>query len=348
MGWIRELGAGKWQVSCDVAPVPVTLRRRRRSVTVTVDRTAAEGVLARVERELAEGGHAGGGRQTVESFAAEWFETLHVDVEPSTEEMYRDKIVRHVLPTIGKRRVTSIRGRDFTAIYSQLLDQGLAGRSVLHVHRIAHRMFGDAVKWGVISRNPVDDTRAPSADKYLFDTWTAEEVAVFVAALEDDRWRPAWLMGLTGGMRRGELLGSSWASFTGSRLRISQTVTASGRIKEKPKTRQSIRTISIDPATMGAIEDLRAIVDGEHEFFGDEYHDHGLVVCWEDGRPIRGELWSKWFRKKIRETGLRPIRYHDLRTRGRHSRSRLACRPKWCKSGLATRRWQRRSTCIRR
>src|SRR5437773_7493086 len=47
--------------------------------------------------------------------------------------------------------------------------------------------------------------------------------------------------------------------------------------------------------------------------------DHGLVFAKEDGTPIPPEYVTKRFADLVREAGLRPARFHDLR----HGRASL-------------------------
>lgn len=145
-GHLRERRAGVWEVLYDVGPDPMTGKRRQRSKTVHGTREDAEVEAEKITTELEEGRHAAGGRQTLAGFAEEWFQALPVSVKPSTHTFYRDNIRRYVLPTLGRRRVTSIRGADLTALYRRLLEQGLSPRTVQHAHRTAHRMFRGAVR----------------------------------------------------------------------------------------------------------------------------------------------------------------------------------------------------------
>lgn len=221
--------------------------------------------------------------------------------------------MKYLLDVVGRRRMTSITGDDLNAIYSGMLKRGLAGSTALHVHTVAHRFFGDGVKAGVVARNPVNSARRPQADTYVFSTWQPEDVKRFVNSLPDDRWRNVWVMAVTCGVRRGELLGARWDNLRDNRLFINQTVNEEGKILPKPKGASSRRWISIDPPTMEAIHRMRAVVDTDRRFFGDAYDDNGLIVCWEDGRPVRGDTFSKWFRKHRRALDLPKIRLHDLR-----------------------------------
>jgi hypothetical protein len=133
-------------------------------------------VLGGVEREIVGGSHAGGGRHPAQGFCDSWWPTLHVGVTAGTVTGYQEEGRRigtswkATLPVIGRRRMASVTGDDFTVIYSDMLQPGLAGRSAGHVHRVALRMFRDVKTQGVVSSNPLEDAQKPAEDKYTFST----------------------------------------------------------------------------------------------------------------------------------------------------------------------------------
>jgi integrase len=274
-------------------------------------RHTAELEADRIRIEQAEGRHAAGGRQTVEGFAEEWFATLPVSVKPSTAKFYEEKIRLYLLPTLGRRRLTGIRGSDLTALYARLLTR-VSPRTVEHVHRTAHRMFRDAVRWGAVTVNPAALADRPRVERLDIATWTAGEVAEFLEGVPRDRWLVGWVLSCTSGMRRGEILGVRWGDVTVRGVEVSQTVNAGGQIVASTKTGRK-RIVTLDDTTRRVVEGHRLTVLEDRVFFGPDYQDHGLVVCWDDGRPVLGDVWSSWFRRHTRRLGLRPIRFHELR-----------------------------------
>lgn len=312
MSWLRERTPGVWEVTYDVGPDPVTGRRRRRSKLVHGTRDLAVLEAARIDSELVEGRHAAGGRQTLDGFAADWFTALRVSVKPSTAKFYEDKIRLYLLPTFGRRRVTAIRGVDLTVLYGELLTRGLSARTVQHVHRTVHRMFRDAVRWGAVSVNPAALADPPRVERPPIRTWTAGEVSTFLERVPRDRWYPGWVLSATTGMRRGEILGLRWGDLTDRGLEVSQTVDAAGRVQTSTKTGRR-RLVTLDSATRAVVEGHRRTVLEDRVLFGPGYQDHGLIVCWDDGRPVSGDWWSHRFRTICDTTGLRRIRFHELR-----------------------------------
>jgi integrase len=55
------------------------------------------------------------------------------------------------------------------------------------------------------------------------------------------------------------------------------------------------------------------MLDAERALAGEHYHDHGLLFCWEDGRPPHPDTITVRFNKLADATGLPRIRLHDVR-----------------------------------
>lgn len=161
--------------------------------------------------------------------------------------------------------------------------------------------------------NPASIADSPRVEKPTITTWTAEEVSAFLNGVPRDRWFAGWVLSATTGMRRGEILGLRWGDFSLRGLEVAQTIDASGTIHTSAKTNKSQRLVALDPATRKAIDDHRLTVLEERVLFGADYENHDLIVAWEDGRPVRGDWWSKKFRRHCRDLGLRAIRFHELR-----------------------------------
>lgn len=314
-GHIRELGEGRWQVMYDIDPDPVTGKRRQKSKVVHGTRSDAETVRDRIVLEVEEGRHAAGGRVTVAGFYRQWIAALEAAPTPSqgTVDFYRWKLEPHVIPEIGRRALTSIRGAELTALYGRLIDKDLSERTVLHIHRSVHRMYRDAMRWGYVTINPAALADPPTPRKYRFTTWKADEVTQFLKALPDDRWRTGRILSISTAMRRGEMLGIRWADLDGAKLHVTQTVDALGNIHPKPKTAAGQRVVMLDHFTVDVLTAHKDRIAADREFFGTDYLDHDLVTCWDDGRPVSGRLWSIWFQKIRNQTGLKYVRLHDLR-----------------------------------
>ncbi len=84
-------------------------------------------------------------------------------------------------------------------------------------------------------------------------------------------------------------------------------------IESDGKTENAQRIIALDPFTLAALSGLVDQLDTERSEFGPEYHDHGLLFCWEDGRPPHPDTITRRFKRLAERAGLSLIDLHDVR-----------------------------------
>lgn len=180
-----------------------------------------------------------------------------------------------------------------------------------------HRAFRDAVKWGMLHRNPCDFADPPRHVKHEMHVWTTEELRQFLTFVADDELYPLWLLLATTGLRRGEALGLRWQDldFEMGRAAIRQSLTSGGGklAFAPPKTAKSRRAMSLDPTTVSALRSQRA-TQAEHQLAaGIRATASGLVFARDDGSPTRPDSVSRRFKQLAKAADLPVIRIHDLR-----------------------------------
>jgi integrase len=85
------------------------------------------------------------------------------------------------------------------------------------------------------------------------------------------------------------------------------------RDKQGGKTKHADQTISIDRATVAALQSWREVQNRERDFFGTAYHPGGNVFTFEDGRPPHPDTIRQRFDRLAAAAGLSRITFHDLR-----------------------------------
>ncbi|HTP14925.1 MAG TPA: tyrosine-type recombinase/integrase [Streptosporangiaceae bacterium] len=118
-------------------------------------------------------------------------------------------------------------------------------------------------------------------------------------------------------MRRCELAGArrDGLDLTAGTLSIELTrVVIDGRVIESDgKTENAQRVIALDPFTLAALGRLVGQLDAERKEHGPDYHDHGLLFCWDDGRPPHPDTMTRRFKRLSERAGLPLIDLHDVR-----------------------------------
>ena len=139
--------------------------------------------------------------------------------------------------------------------------QGLTAQTVLHVHRSLSQALAHAVATGVLFKNPAEQVKPPRPPRREVAILSKAEVAAVLRAAEGWIYLPV-LVGVTTGMRRGEILGLRWSDidFKTGRLAVNQSLErVQGKsVLKPPKTPGSRRTITLPALTVEALKAHRA------------------------------------------------------------------------------------------
>ena len=161
-----------WRVEIDGKP-------RQRSKTFAT-RSEAQAHAREQERAFEVRGVAAVEELTAAQLADRFIAWCETRLRASTIYGYRrnlDFLLRHI-GTMQLRRITP---EHLDLAYASLRKTGSANgqplhqRTVLHVHRVAHRMFGQAVKWRLLGDNPARLASPPTVPPVRARAPTIEE-----------------------------------------------------------------------------------------------------------------------------------------------------------------------------
>jgi integrase len=253
---------------------------------------------------------------TVQEFLIErWLPSIEMTIRPNTFVSYSSHLTNHVVVHLGSLSIHDVDGPTLNALYAELLrcgrlkgrGEGLSPTTVRRVHATLRRAFRDAVRWGLLEKNPVESCDPPRlARTDVMRTWSLDELRAFLKLTRDDEWAVLWLLLATTGMRRGEALGLRWSDvdLRTSVISIRQTIVLVGHrpLVAEPKSARSRRVIVLDTRTTDAFERLRQNATARE-----------FVFRTTDGEPIHPAAVSRRFREIVDGSPLPRIRLHDLR-----------------------------------
>jgi len=203
-----------------------------------------------------------------EYLVKEWLPAVKSTVRPTTYGSYKQHVECHICPHIGSVKLQKLSGNQVNALYAKLAEsgakngkKGLSAMTIHHVHACLHKACKDAVRWGHISRNPLDAADPPrkkgDGTKEM-KTWTAEQLKAFLDSVADDRLCALWHTIAMTGMRRGEALGLRWTDIDleNARLSVRRALIPTNRevVVSEPKTAKGRRVIAIDPGTVEVLK----------------------------------------------------------------------------------------------
>ncbi len=187
-----------------------------------------------------------------------------------------------------------------------------------NIHSLLHKSLSDAVRWGHLARNPASLATPPKSETPEMKVWSPDQLRTFLVCTDGHRLAAAWLLIITTGMRRGEVLGLAWddVDLVNGRIAVVQSLTAieydDVRLLQ-PKTAKGRRSVALDPATVAALHAHRKRQLEDRLRWGEAWIDTGLVFTREDGSVVHPHRLSAAFGELSQEAGLPKIRLHDLR-----------------------------------
>jgi len=268
-----------------------------------------------------------------EYLTKEWLPAVKATIRPSTYNSYVQHVECHVAPHIGSVKLQKLSGSQVNALYAKLADTGkkdgktgLSATTIHHVHACLHKACKDAVRWGHISRNPLDAADPPrkkgDGTKEM-QTWSKEQLKAFLETMAGERLYALWHTVAMTGMRRGEAIGLRWSDvdLENARLAVRRALIPINRevVVSEPKTAKGRRVVALDPGTIEVLK-AQAACQLDEQTQSKAWVETGLVFTQESGAALDPESVSRYWRQAVKNSMLPTIRLHDLR----HTHATLA------------------------
>ena len=279
----------------------------------------------------------------------------------STYESRKSLIANYISPLIGDMKLDDITPRIMDRYYRDLLsvkavstkyvkarNEYLTPHTVREIHKVLRNAFNQAVKWELMTRNPVEHATLPKEEHKARDIWTAEVLLKALEVCEDDILSLAINLAFSCSLRIGELLGLTWdcvdisptsielgqaSIFVNKELqRVNREAMAdlndkdimfrfpptfasthTALVLKTPKTKTSVRKVFLPKTVAEMLVKRKANIEELKDLFGDEFKDFNLVFCSTNGKPIEGQVINRAFNKLIEDNGLPKVVFHSLR-----------------------------------
>lgn len=281
-------------------------------------RSDVQNKLTAARRAISDGAPLSPDRLTFTALATRWLnEVAAGNVRPKTFLFYQSILQLHVMPAIGTRPLSRVTPLDLQGLYTTKLKEGLSPQTVVHIHRVTHKVLQDALRWGLIARNICDVVRPPRVPHQEMRVLTAQEAKALLAHVENDPLEALYAIALTTGLRQGELLGLKWQDFSSDAGRISiqrtvRYIPRQGSVEGEPKSQRSRRSVMLAPLAIAALKRHRAR-QAKQRLSAVMWEDNDLIFANDVGRHIDASNLRRSFRLMLERAGLPTIRFHDLR-----------------------------------
>ena len=330
---------GRWYgfVTMGLRPDGSVDRRKRTAKTrVQVIRKVIELEKQRAARTAIPAGQS----PRLETWLIDWLEASALRVRASTLSGYTVDVQRHLIPTIGAHKLDRLEPEHIEYLYTSLLAKGLSVGTIHHVRRTLNKSLNDAVRRGRLPRNPVPLANTPRYDPPDIDPLTVAEARTLLAAAEDEPNGAAFMIAISLGLRRGEVLGLSWpdVDLDAGRINIRHQLEqrkwehgcadpdrcveraafcperiGGGLVLAELKTRQSRRTLPLPHPLIAVLRKHRQQQREARIHAGTMWHDSGLVFTNLTGGGVAPADHSQHWTEFLERSGVRPARLHDAR-----------------------------------
>jgi len=256
--------------------------------------------------------------QTVAQFLTDWVENSQKqNVRARTYERYEQFVRIHLVPEIGYIQLQKLTAIQINNLYLKL-GKRLSSSTLNTLHMMLHKALEDAVRWGLLARNICDAVSAPRRTHYEIKPLTKEQAQLLLDTAKEDSLEALWVLALTTGMRRGEVLALKWQdiNFEQAMLQVRRIFTrAPGNryIEAEPKTEKSRRSIMLTSFTVEALRRHRVKQLETKLQMGAVWQEHDLVFCTSLGTPLNPNRALELFKRLLKKAGLPDMRLHDLR-----------------------------------
>lgn len=285
----------------------------RKSITTKTRREAADWVneqnSAKKKGELVQNN-----KIKLAEWVRKWLDIYKkVAIKQPTYDNYSYLIDKYIIPAIGEHQIQKLTIGTIQMFISNLMSDGLSARTTQYVNFILRSALKQAVTNNLISKNPCEGTVLPKKVKKPIRILTIEEIAKLKSCLESgsrdgDNYYlyPAFLLQMSTGLRRGEVLGLFWenVNLAEGYIEIKQQLVVSvkkGVFLTTPKTAASVRRIPL-PAM---------VIDVLAKYKADKLS--GFVFTTATDNYIHPRNYTRSFKMFLNKAGLPKIRLHDLR-----------------------------------
>ena len=248
-----------------------------------------------------------------------WYQNyVKPQIRPTTQANYEAKIYQHIIPELGKISLNQLAQKDLQQFYARMktggrlirteqFGRGLSDSMVRGLHAACRSALEKAVQEELIRTNPAVGCKLPPLKGKEMKILTQEEIQRFLIQAKAKGMYELFLLELTTGLRRGEILALTWddLNFETGELHISRQVTPVGgkNIISEPKTKAAFRTIILPPVMVGLLREYRK------EVFSPLMFPSRI----KPNQPIDPSYVRKRLQQILERADCKKVRFHDLR-----------------------------------
>jgi integrase len=303
-GHIRQRSTGSWELRYKTAG---------RTATKTIRGTKAEAqralrqMMVEHDKGIAASVPA---RMLVADWLQQWLSLTAAEVRPITAERYESAVRLYLTPALGNIRLRDLSPAHIQAAFSTWAaggrhrgSGGLARSTLGLLRKTLHAALQRALELELLGRHPMEplrrrlpNGRAPEAKAIDGDA------ALLLLEQITGTYRPAVLLAVACGLRRGEIVALKWRNvhLDAAAVTIAESTVPLRRGIYTGQTKSGrTRTIAMPAFVAAELRQHRLAMAERLLFLGVRLGEDHPVVAHEDGRPVNPMVLTAWCRRQF-------------------------------------------------
>ena len=310
-GTIRQRPDGRWEARY-TAP-----DGRQRSVYAASEKDVKKRMQA-AQAEITLGLYFEPSRVTVEKWARAWLQDYVSQHKPNTYKSYRSLMENHVLPAIGRMKLSSVNTGTIRRVFGKMSNDGLCASTIKSTKIVLSSCMSAAVENKLIKENPCRGAKVKKPPKKQLVFVDRKDIPAFLAEAKKQRYSAAILTLFQTGIRSGEMRGLRWSDFDEQKAELTihrQIIeTDNGPVIQTPKD-DEYRTIVLTPDLVSVLKRHRIQQAEARLKYGwkDTPVTRDLIFRDKDGNPYKQSRLYYTVQIIGRQIGIQGLHPHSLR-----------------------------------
>ena len=310
-------GQRRYEITVEGARDPLTGRRNRVYKTVNCSEKEARKIMHRMINDMEQNKIVKKNHKSVAEWLDEWINLYLPNVEETTRVGYKTKLRCYIKPAIGDIQICSLRADHVQKMVNDMLARGLAPKNIRDTFNNINAAMKKAVVLRYIPYNPCEGVVLPKLKKYRAKVYDNQMIHTLLDTSEGtDMYLPI-LLGVTVGLRRGEMLALRWddIDFKTNTIKVRWKMVngENGIIIKAPKSEAGIRDIKVGDEVMAELKKGRTQYMTDMISNSSIFQNLNFVIRQEDGSPLHPDSMTRKWSRFLKDNDLPHIRLHDLR-----------------------------------
>lgn len=314
-GTIRQRPDGRWEARYTLGHDPGTGKPVRKSIYGTSQQDVRKKLNA-ITVSIDTGDYKEPSKLTVDDWLKIWIKDYTLNLKPLTLKSYNTQINNHIVPSLGKIKLSTLSPHHIQKFYNGLNDD-YSAKTIKNIHGVFHKGLKQAVDLGYIKTNPTNACKLPKVVKTQITPMDKEIIPAFLEVIKGHQFENIYTVDLFTGLRQSEAIGLTWDCVdfkTGTVFVYRQYQKLKGGCQWA--TLKNGKTRLIKPAKF-VMDILKAekIKQVENRLKAGSAWENteNFIFTNPLGTHTKHETLSKNYKKIVTQMGLKELRFHDMR-----------------------------------